>query len=628
MQSIAAQFDALLGEPVRYAAQIAWGHTPLSEDQAALLDGYHADPHPAKLAILGDHLQENGHELAGRLLSRALDGDTLRAGQDLPSGGHSYRLRTYFNTYVAPTKWAGVVDLYRPDGEFTSTIVPVTRAEVEAIHAWNRQYPDPQNGTSPTEWSEETLRHWGEDEHFDWGKPYSERTAKMQRNDTPIQFAAKKQRLRVHPLLRGTRLEIALKSLAKENRGTDVGGLARSALIDPTPLDSAGFSVFHLLNDALLEAGHPLAEKYNWPEIHAKLHLDHHLLNGVKTISNAILRQHRALGNDRYGDRLNAAYHVLHDARRRDSEAENRYGDYSREGGVQPIRDQLLAHGRRQFRDLSEAQFDESLARLHARVGRTMARRTEIPDDPYTADFYNAAERDKALRGADENVQAIREMHADPEWGSIFDDTSKRKHVEEERAEHYARTPSVGGVKNALRLLRSDNQRRNREVAATVLDRLGLSKTKLRDAVTSTRSPVAGVVAAIYHNGDESKAEQAAAWIGHLQQLPAVSAFHLDPSGPDSVYKLDLPLDPVKAASYLESHGISRAVLSPNRDSTSVLIHDPGNRQRDRVEKAAIGAGVNEVQHSVGRTVSFGGDSSALRANAAARRSYRDAIGG
>jgi hypothetical protein len=202
--------------------------------------------------------------------------------------------------------------------------------------------------------------------------------------------------------------------------------------------------------------------------------------------------------------------------------------------------------------------------------------------------------------------------------------SSESKSAEPER---YSRgQKAAGGVSQALRLLRSKNQQRVRDIAGQIAQRLGLSGVKMRDAVTLTASPVAAVAMAVYHGGDEEQANQAAAYLGHLLQLPASSAFHIKPDGGDSLYKLTLPLAPDKAAQLLQSYGIRRSVLSPVKKGTEVLIHDPGHFARDRVESLAAAAGVAEIQHSTGATVHFGDDEQQPRANAAARKSYRDAI--
>lgn len=638
MTDFAEQLNAM---PVKYAAQIPYGYSSLSDDHLAHLNDYLSDPHPAKLAILGDRLQEDANErgderlaLIGQLLSRAPEGE---ASATSPQSAERYYTSgvtafpvNHFDPAGRKRGYAARIHLVSPEVGEAEVHVPASRDELLALHQH-----DHANRSDYPQWHADTAMqlYAAPDEDFSdvaW-KPRHEELAKLQRgDDEAIRYAAKTKRLRTHPLLRGTRLEIALKTLAKENRGTDVGNLARHALADPTPLDAAGFSVFHLLSDALQEASHPLADKYNWEAVHAKLHLDHHLLEGVKSLADTTLRQQRQFGETRYANRPDAAYHVLHDARRRPGDAST-FGDYSpirapdadpfADDGLPTIREQLFDYGRRASPSLTEPQFDESLARLHAKVSRARERRDATVTPPVRS-WRGEQERVAATRSADENEAAFL---APLQPSSRFDEEWVRDRVASHRAEHYARTPSVGGVKNALRLLRSDNQQRNREVAATVLDRLGLTKTKLRDAITSTRSPVAGIVAAIYHD-DPRVAEKAAAWIAHLQQLPSTTVFHVDSSGPDSIYKLRLPLDPVKATSYLESHGITRAVLSPVTGGVDVLVHDPGNRQRDRVEKAAIGAGISDVQHSVGTSVMLGGDSQSPRADATARKAYRDYI--
>lgn len=193
-----------------------------------------------------------------------------------------------------------------------------------------------------------------------------------------------------------------------------------------------------------------------------------------------------------------------------------------------------------------------------------------------------------------------------------------------EPAERYSR-PQVSGVANAFRLLRSRNQQQTRAVASQVLRSLNLSPYKLNNAVTTGPAPVASVLASVDHGGDESRGEAAAAYMGHLLQLPAVTAFHTDDDGPDAVHSFVISQNPQAVAQQLQRADISRAALSPQGNGTRVLIHDPGARIGNDVLAQITAGQAAGVRTQRGRSVSFG-HSAGHRADASARKTYRDVM--
>lgn len=191
----------------------------------------------------------------------------------------------------------------------------------------------------------------------------------------------------------------------------------------------------------------------------------------------------------------------------------------------------------------------------------------------------------------------------------------------EDDVERYAKN-KVSGVTNALRLLRSRNQQQTRAVAGQVLQSLGLVPATVRDAVSTGPAPVASVLASVPTGGDDDKGEAAAAYLGHLLQLPAVTAFHTKPDGPDAVHCFTLPHPPDTAANILAKFNLTRAAISPSGGGTEVVVHDPGTKLTAAVRQAASGQPVKSVR---GTSVSFG-HSQGHRADAGARKTYRDVM--
>jgi len=421
---------------------------------------------------------------------------------------------------------------------------------------------------------------------------HREQPEQMQRQSQPVKYA-KQKRNRVHPLLRNTRLAVVLKEIAADKSRPQTAAFAKGILYDehgPTR-----FAQFH---DHLMDTEHPLLEHYNWPAVSEKLLHDAAAVDAVKTIARNSRRDTRSLGIADARTLLDHANGILGTAISR------RYdGDRHREV--------IAARIRRDFPHASDAHVDESIRRVHHRVIRRAVR---TPDNTH-ADLHRQVEREAALRPLDEQTAVIDRVYAGHE-GRFHEDAKAQ-----EKALRYDRV-RVGGVKNALRLMQSQNQKQYHAIVGQVLTKLGLKPAKLRDGVTLSGAPISSVVVAIYHDGNPAVAEAAAAYFGHLAQLPSVTAFHAAADGPDSVYRLSLPIAPAAAAQHLQRHGIGRAVLIPNGSRTDVVVHDPGRRQADRVAAAAEGG---EVQETVGTSVRLG-HADGHRADAAARKSYRSVI--
>lgn len=427
-----------------------------------------------------------------------------------------------------------------------------------------------------------------------------EQPEQMQRRDArPVRYGKAKRRLTVHPLLRGTRLAVALRTLSKDRDHPTVANLAKAAM--ERPYDGVPF---HALADAMEESQHPLADRYNWAAVPQKLQHDAEATRVLRRHVGRFVNDMRRLGVDYRDARVDVAHSMLRNS----------------EGHYPDVTPAIESHLRHRFPEISDRDVGHSVGRLRRRLSDAIARRA-VRDNPDVAEWRQQRVRQEATQPLADVV--AKEQKLPP---SVFrSEQWRQQELHDHEATRYSRL-RVGGLRNALRLLRSRNQKQRRGVAADVLAKLGLRPAKLRDAVTASGAPVASVLAAIYHGGDEAKSEAAAAWFGHLLQLPSVTAFHADSEGPDAVYKLTLPLDPSDAAAFLQSHGVGRVVLSPNGNATDAVVHDPGAKQRDRVAAAAAAANLGEVQETRGRSVRLGGSDASQRPTADARRSYRDVI--
>lgn len=429
--------------------------------------------------------------------------------------------------------------------------------------------------------------------------------SQMQRQSQPVRYAKSKRR-RVHPLLRGTRLAVVLKELARD-KNESVAGMAKASLYtDPTAIP--------ILADALEESNHPLYEQYNWRAVPDKLAHDAATVEAVKSLAQARRAYRLSLGVPGTHRLLHAANGVLNDAR--DVHFLG-HGDEGFAGERRAALEHVERHLRDHFPHITPEQITESLDRVHHRINRRMQHDSET-----LRDFYRDYDERTATTPLDERVRQLDDAHArmrpEPQPHETHShELSKRQ----EKALRYDRQ-RVGGVKNALRLMQSQNQKQYHTIVGEVLSKLGLKPAKLRDGVVLSGAPISSVVAAIYHDANPAVAEAAAAYFGHLAQLPAVTAFHAAADGPDSLYKLSLAMAPAAAAQHLQRHGVGRAVLVPNGSATDVLIHDPGRRQAAKVAAAANGG---EVQETVGTSVRLG-HADGHRADAAARRSYRSVI--
>lgn len=450
---------------------------------------------------------------------------------------------------------------------------------------------------------------------------YEGRPQQLQRQSQPIRYAKAKRR-RVHPLLRGTRLAVVLKEIAKDKSRPETAAFVKGILFD-----EHGPTRFAQFADHLQDTDHPLFGHYNWPAIGVKLLHDAETIQIVKRLAKVEqTATHSLLGGER-PRLLHSANGVLHDARDTiglgfgnsvEARVVQRYGGEPPFGLLRrQTLDRIHSHLKSKFPEITFRHVAESLDRVHHRISRQM----QI-ENPNLRDFYLKHEKTVALSPLDEQIARIEAAHKRFNPVPTFEKGHEKELEKQKETSLRYERPVVGGVKNALRLMQSRNQQQYRSVAADVLKRLGLSPSKVRDGVTLSGAPVASVVAAIYHGGDSGRAEAAAAYFGHLMQLPSVTTFHADDSGSDSLYKLTLPMAPAAAAQHLQRHGVVRCVLVPSRAGTDVLIHDPGRRQAAAVASAAQGG---EVQETVGRSVRLG-HADGHRADANSRRSYRQVI--
>lgn len=415
----------------------------------------------------------------------------------------------------------------------------------------------------------------------------------------PVRYA-KSKRNRVHPLLRGTRLAVVLKEIAADKTRPQTAAFAKSMLYD-----EHGPTQFAQFADHLRDIEHPLLDHYNWPAVTRKLLHDDAAFETIKRITREEQRRHEEMGIATSTPRQSASGII--------GNVISGTSTFAHE------RQRLADAVRRADRHATDAEVDEALLRVRHRIQRIDRRKR---NDRFL-EVHERVERDTALRSPAEAIAQKERAHL---GSSLITDPERQKQnaaaaVAEEKALRYDRQ-RVGGVKNALRLMQSRNQKQYHEIVGGVLAKLGLKPAKLRDGVVLSGAPISSVVAAIYHDASPALAEAAAAYFGHLSQLPSVTAFHAASDGPDSLYKLSLALAPAAAAQHLQRHGIGRAVLVPNGSRTDVLIHDPGRRQAAKVASAADGG---EVQETVGRSVRLG-HADGHRADAAARKSYRSVI--
>lgn len=141
---------------------------------------------------------------------------------------------------------------------------------------------------------------------------------------------------------------------------------------------------------------------------------------------------------------------------------------------------------------------------------------------------------------------------------------------------------------DALRRIRSSNQKAMHQTAQEVGKKLGLHPLKTLDALHDTPyGSVPGVAQAVYGNATPEQVHSAASWMGLTGNLPGVAVFHPRPTGPDLLHRVRVDGSMGDARARLDRYGLTNRVLIPHRKGGDFLIPDKGGKLSSKVEQFA-----------------------------------------
>jgi len=179
---------------------------------------------------------------------------------------------------------------------------------------------------------------------------------------------------------------------------------------------------------------------------------------------------------------------------------------------------------------------------------------------------------------------------------------------------------------DALQRVMSSGHKKIIQSILQVGKRLQLRHVKILNAIhDSPKSSFPAIAQAIYRYNDYNQLRRAAAWYGHLTQIPSIVVFRVRDGGRDAIYKFRHQGGGDEVRKSLDDSGIHKRILIPVTGGFDVLVFDPGRRQRKLINRHVKRTGVT-MEESIGDGEVIGGPSVGPRANAKGRDNYRKAI--
>jgi hypothetical protein len=406
----------------------------------------------------------------------------------------------------------------------------------------------------------------------------------------------RKVRRQIHPLVRGTRLSLALKELTKDRDG-EVAALSKTALRtgDGTALGA--------LHDKLDETDHPFAGRYNWRDAGRRLQIDA-----------AVHPVVGAAAAERWPDAVDT-----HEHHNGVSVLANSARDHLDRCGIDPQYHYLPNHT-----TLTAAKAAADAA-VPGEVTLTDLRGSLMRLARQQSDAYAVAADHPRLRR--ESLEQRKQAALSPEptpSGLGLRDADDAAHAEATRFRFDRGRDGGADFLSALRRLRSREQRTRRQLIESIAGKLKLKPVTVTDALSDhPKGSIAAVAASTVHR-DAEKVKVGAAWAGLHLQLPSLLVFRYG-DGDDRLHAVDVGGSGEKVRAHLDRHGVHQRVLLPRRDGWRVLVYDAGGKLSPQVAAFAAAVG-SRVRTKTGAGELIGADSEKATADGDSRRSYRGLI--
>lgn len=462
-----------------------------------------------------------------------------------------------------------------------------------------------------------------------------------------------------HADIAGFKLESVLKHLSDDPSFTDAGRqMAKKVLTD------GDVSALWPLNDELQDAGHPLADRYNWLRAVHSIHLDRavgHALDAVSgggsvrtEMRHPAIHQMRSVLN-RTGSRLPTNPKALEAV--------------SLLTGQGHSKDDLLK---------SLARHEQRASRqLHKRSGRLDQTQQDEwaldpqPDDPeryQTADMgdYDPLpspstktapipkkvapyQRLMALIAAAKAKQKQVKSTFDGNYdydplptpipkpkvqapASGYDTVSRQPkpaaemyRLRDELPVRYRQSPALSDFIQAVRQVRSSNQEARRQLAEAQFKKLKLDPEAVRDAISDApHTASADIASALLHDGDLERVRAAASLYGLANNSPSLMLFHEDEAGPDRLWKVGVSGSGEKFRKRLDEAGLAHRTLLPTSSGWDAVLVSPNGSLDDRIAQFAQSVGSQpEVSRGHHELI---GDSLEAEGDESTRQTYRSLI--
>lgn len=405
-------------------------------------------------------------------------------------------------------------------------------------------------------------------------------------------------------MLHGTRLGLVLKHIAKnpDKYGSTISSLARITRLGN--LDSLGY-----LHDALEEAGahnehaQKLSDMYNFRGAMRGLNVDQAVIKANNYIQANNVNRLASVNPDT----------LLHITTRHVTDNKDFAARYPEVANTAAHRYRtLLYHVKEAMPDITNEELNNSLLRIY---------RNRM-DNAYVNDLRSTLPRSERKKHMDNF--ALGNLNDPVDREAQVNATRHKLQRLRQRLKYSANQQS--SFIAALRRLRSQSQISLHDIAAQIHNSLNLEPTKIKDVIHDSQlhGAVNSTAQAIYHNSDPDTVRYAAAWYGHLAQLPSVGIFHVTADGPDSLYKFKLngQVDNIRRS--LDQHGITQRLMIPDGEGYQVMVYDHGRKLKKNLERLLHMYNTSaEVSNGIGEVI---GNSDGAKADADTRQDYRSII--
>jgi hypothetical protein len=393
-----------------------------------------------------------------------------------------------------------------------------------------------------------------------------------------IKYAKVDGHVPAHPLVAGFPIEQALRHLANDPKNSsNVRDLAKTALTGGGEPHGAPEALW-LLHDALQEhqnadgtIGHPMASKYNWMSAADKVQLDQHTYRALNEAAEDVRR--RTPGPHNIPDKpdlLQWMYTPEHQAVLANFVHDKSVGRDVK-AAHKPLFDRINARVKELRPETTDNDVIESLRRHYFRGNRIYNERHKMKD-------RMKQDNERALLHPDELTKRI---------GQHDEEVATRYRRLPVKVIKYAMTNRSDFI-DALRRIKSSNQKAMHEAAQHVAKTIGMEPMKVFDALHDTpQGSVPGVAQAVYGKVSPEQLHAAAAWMGLTGGLPGVAVFHPRPTGPDVLHRFRINGSGLDARAKLDRAGLKSRVIIPTKKGVDVLIPDVGGKLTGNVEQFA-----------------------------------------